>query len=435
MRKTLIITIVFLTFLSAFYNAFAFDIGTKEIKDLGDCGYLLTYDGIPKRTNYVGYEKDGKIYPAYCLNIDLLGVGYVDAYSVSGESKIKDEKVWKAIINGFPYKSLSELGVETEEEAFTATKNAVYTMIYNRDPNKYGPVDSEEGRRTYAAYLKIIEAAKASTEILQDKIETCVTELTDEWKVDDVDKNYVSKTYMLNSNVELGFYRIELEGDLPEGISITDMNNNLSQEFKVGNSFKIIIPIKNLVEDGNFEIKAVSSIESKPIVYGATSIPGTQDYALTGYAYEESVSNLSQEFVKNNTKLTIIKKENGTENRLVGVKFNLLDENQNIVKENLTTDENGKIVLEKTIPGTYYLQEVETLAGFVLNPELTKIELGLNDEIEVTVNNTLKEVPIVEKEVKSVEISPKQAPEIVQTEVVTPAVTTGVQKKLPVTGY
>ena len=435
MRKTLIITMLFLTFISAFYSAFAFDIGTKELKDLGDCGYLLAYDGVPKQTHYVGYEKNGKIYPAYCLNIDLLGVGHVDAYSVSGESKIKDEKVWKAIINGFPYKTLAELGVETEKEAFTATKNAVYTMIYNRDPNKYGPVDSEEGRRTYAAYLKIIEAAKACTETLQDKIETGVTELTDEWKVDNVDKNYVSKTYMLNSNVDLGFYRIELEGDLPEGISVTDMNNNLSQEFKVGTGFKIIIPIQNLSEDGNFEIKAVSSIESKPIVYGATSIPGTQDYALTGYAYEESISNLSQEYLKNTTKLIITKKEEGTENRLVGVKFNLLDENQSIIYENLTTDENGEIVLEKMIPGTYYLQEVETLAGFVLNPELIKIELELNEEVNITVNNTLKEVPVVEKEVKKIEVSPKEAPEIVQTEVITPTVKNEVQKKLPVTGY
>ena len=437
MKKIIITTLLLIMIASVLCTVFAAENDEILIKDLGDCGALLTYEGVPKPTSYVGYEKDGKIYPAYCLNIELLGVGHTDEYSVIEKGKIKDERVWKAIINGFPYKTLSELGVETEKEAFVATKNAVFTVMYNRDPQKYAPVDSDSGRRTYSAYLKIMENAQSSTEVLQDKIETSIEKISSEWIIDGIDKNYVSKTYKLNSNVNLGYYRIELEGDLPEGMCVTDLSNNMSQEFSIGNEFKILIPIQKLEKEGTFKIKAFANVESKPIIYGATTVSGTQDYALTGYEYEESINDFEENFLKNDTSLRIIKKENGTENRLVGVKFNLLDENQNIVKENLETDQNGEILLDNMIPGKYYIKEIETLAGFNLYEDLVEVNLELNKVASVTINNNSKETP--EKEDDKEEFTPtyteivEKMPEV--SNVNSKTVLTKEMPKLPVTGY
>ena len=78
-------------------------------------------------------------------------------------------------------------------------------------------------------------------------------------------------------------------------------------------------------ENGNFEIIARTEIETKPVVYGTTTVPGKQDYALTGHKYEEQYTSLVQEYSKNITKLRIIKKEYNTEKYLPGVKFNLLN--------------------------------------------------------------------------------------------------------------
>ena len=47
------------------------------------------------------------------------------SYSVSIQDAISDVKLWRIIINGYPYKTIEELGCNSKEEAFTATKQAI----------------------------------------------------------------------------------------------------------------------------------------------------------------------------------------------------------------------------------------------------------------------------------------------------------------------
>ena len=58
--------------------------------------------------------------------------GYIVYTTSDGkEIKVSNEKVWKVIINGYPYKTLEELDVINEEEAYTATQFAIYTVLEN----------------------------------------------------------------------------------------------------------------------------------------------------------------------------------------------------------------------------------------------------------------------------------------------------------------
>lgn len=453
MKKTLVITILLVVLVSLLYKSFAFDVGTKDLVLHARCEVLLKYNGKPINVNFVAYERDGKYYPAYCLDESLPGVD-LTTYSVNGGSKLQDVNVWRAIINGFPYKSLAELGAQNEEEAFTATREAVYTMLYNRDTNSYAPMDSDNGRRTYQIYLNIVNAARSSNENIQNDIQTSISQNQEDWKIDEKEKSFVSKTYTLNSNIKNGYYRIELEGDIPENTKVTDMNNKTVSELSVGSNFKILIPIQSLNKNGSFNVKAVSNIETKPVVYGATNLVGTQDYALAGYMYEESISNIKENYFKNITKLQIIKQEYGTNSRLAGVKFNLLDSEKKVIKEGLVTNENGEIILENMVPGLYYIQETETLAGFNLFTDLIEVGLDFNEEFAVTVNNTTKEVTEVDKEFEKVEVVPSYTETVQNVEKVAevkninnvteaknvenvPAITpvNETPKKLPVTGY
>ena len=202
-QKILISILLFVILISIICKSFAFDIGTKDLVLHARCEVFLTYEGKPINVNFVAYERDGKYYPAYCLNDSLPGVD-LTTYSVNGGNKLQDVNVWRAIINGYPYKSLAELGAQNEQEAFTATREAVYTMLYNRNTNSYAPVDSDAGRRTYQIYLNIVNAARSSSEVIQNNIETSVNRTSDEWKIDEKDSNYLSKTYMLSSNIKSG---------------------------------------------------------------------------------------------------------------------------------------------------------------------------------------------------------------------------------------
>lgn len=431
MRKIVILSLILILILSAFYNCFAFEIGKKDIVSIGSCETYFKYKGKPNHVEFVIYENNGKQYPAYCLNPELngIGTGGVGNYSVNVYEKLKNVNAWRAIVNGFPYKTLAELGVQSKEEAFTATKAAVYTMMFNRNTNDYEPLDSEGAQRAYNAYLKIVNDARNCIEPFEENIQISISADTDYWMVDNEDKEFASKIYTLNTKISSGKYAIQLEGNLAEGLKLTDINNIEKNEFEIGEKFKISIPIENLINTGNFTINAETTIESKPILYGKTTIEGTQDYAISGYMYEDSKDVYKESYIENKTKLIIVKKEYGTENRLSGVKFNIFDENKNIVKENLITDKNGEIIVEKMIPGKYYISEVETLSGYNLYPELIEVEIDFNEEFTIVVNNSKTEITKIDKVEEKTEVTSQYTESVYNVE------NNNTIRKLPIIGF
>lgn len=416
MRRIIASTLLLIVLISTFYinYANAFEIKDREVYSKGECERLLTYKGIKVITSYVVYNDNGVEYPAYCLDVTKPGAE-TGNYILHGGSKVTDVNVWRAVTNGYPYKSVAELGAANESEAYTATKHAIYSILYNRDISEYGPIDSDAGRRTYEIYKNIVNAARGSNEPMVTDIVTSLS--TDDilWNIDDKDNKYVSKVFKLNSNVSHGRYDIHCDRVVVEGLRITNLNNEDMNVFNIGESFKILIPINMMKENGNFEIIARTEIETKPVVYGTTTVPGKQDYALTGHKYEEQYTGLVQEYNQNLTKLRVVKKEYNTEKRLPGVKFNLLNENKEIILKDIVTDGNGEIVLINMFPGKYYLEEVETLDGYVLYTDLIEIGLDYNEEFEVVVNNRIKEVTEVVKDYESVEVIPSKE-ELVITE-------------------
>ena len=411
----------------AFLNAsYAANINSADLHSLGYCGNLLKYKGVIVKVAYVVYTNDKINYPAYCLDKTKEGVGDI-TYSVSVTDAIKDVGLWRIIINGYPYKTIEELGVANKEEAFTATKQAVYCYIHGNRLEDYEPI-GEAGERTLNAMKKIVNDANNSTET---KISSTITinKNDGEWKQDSIDKNYVSKTYSVSAGAQISDYIITLtkEGsDNLGGIKLTDEENheqfNGLSLFKPNQKFKILIPIKNLTEDGEINIEVGAQIKTKPLLYGTAPSGNLQDYALTGDFYESGNGNAKDNYYKNETKIIIVKKDQETGNALEGVEFQLLDENKNVVYTDLKTDKEGKIIIDNLIPGTYYLKETKTIDGYELYENLINVDISLNQEVTVTVNNNKEDEPEIEtKEEKSKEILSK---DVAQEKV----------KKLPVTG-
>lgn len=434
MKKIIVSSIILITLISAFSNCFAFEVGRKDLVSLGSCEIYLEHEGTPKHTDYVVYKKDGNEYPAYCIDPELngIGTGGIGNYAVDVSTKFKDVKLWRAIINGYPYKSISELGVANKHEAFSATKFAIYTIYYNMDPSYYTPVNTEAGRRTYQALLKIVENARKSTET-PDNNQISIVSDNESWNIDS--KEYVSKVYSLNSKVSEGEYSINVIGDLPNGFKLTDLKNNEKNSFAIGEKFKITIPIKELKQNGKFKLDANANLKTKPVLYGKTTIEGTQNYAITGFMYEDAKCTYNENYLKNLTKLTIIKKKYGTEKRLENVKFNVLDETKNVLYENKATNKNGEIIFENMLPGKYYISEVETLDGYNLYTDLIEVNLDFNEEFEIIVNNSLKDTTEITKKFENVEVSSKSTETVYNVENQSTLKNENNIKKLPVTGF
>ena len=352
---------------------------------------LFDYDNIGIGVEVIVYQKDGVEYPAYCVNKGRPGVTKDHEYSVSINQMLANQKIWRAVVNGYPFKTPEELGCNTMEEAYAATKMAVYDAMYNYDLEKFTiHRDLDSNRRVVAAIKKIITAARNSTET---KIAATlkIEEITENWQVDNIDSNYISKTYSVKASAANKTYQISLTGENTNRFKITDSNNNEKTEFVTTENFKILLPIADLEKAGEFEITAYSKLETKPVLYGETPNQEWQNFAVTAGTYEETDVTLKQTYQENKTKIEIQKQDGDTKKPLSNAVFHLLDENKQVLYTELTTNEQGIINLDYLLPGTYYLEEVQSPNGYYGYEDLIPIEIGFQEKVVVKVDNYQEE--------------------------------------------
>lgn len=223
-----------------------------------------------------------------------------------------------------------------------------------------------------------------------------------------------------------------MNSELPEGIKITDINNNPKKEFSQNEKFKILIPIKNLAKESDFYINIKTKINNKPVLYGKASNSTYQDYALTAATYENATGQTQDKYYKNETKVKIIKQDQDTEEKLENVEFNIFDKNKQIIYSNLKTDSNGEIEITNLIPGKYYIKETTAKDGYLLSEELIEFDVSFNQELTLKINNLFGKTPKIEKEEKETTkvVEQKEVEKTSQEKKVSEIVV----KKLPVTG-
>lgn len=411
-KKLIVVVMLFILNILGVMNVIhANTMNSANIYSIGDCGSLLTYKGVPVKVSYVEYIENGVHYPAYCMDKTKPGAES-GSYVVSVHEAIKDVGLWRRIINGYPYKTIEELGVSNKEEAFTATKQAVYCYIHGNNPADYGSI-GEAGDRTLKAMKKIINDAENSGET---KISSTITinKGISEWKQDDKEKDYLSKSYSVNAGASIENYKITVTKDRGQdlgGIKLTDEKNQEKTEFSPNEKFKILIPIKNMTEEGSFNLKVEAKVKTKPVLYGIAPNSGYQDYALTTATYEDGIGNIKDEYYRNETKIVLIKKDQEDDKLLEGVEFELLDENKEPVYTGIKTDQEGKAIIENLIPGIYYLKETKAIDGYEILDQLINVKIEFNQEVTITVNNAKEEKPQinttqkVSKEIKKLPVT------------------------------
>lgn len=99
---------------------------------------ILTYEGTSRNMHiaaWLGCPPDTLDFPAYCYNPGIAGVAQHGdkQYQLAPKDALTDsDKVVLGIMRaGFPYKSYSELGLSSEEDAFYATQAAIWNYIQN----------------------------------------------------------------------------------------------------------------------------------------------------------------------------------------------------------------------------------------------------------------------------------------------------------------
>lgn len=382
-KTLLILTLIAYTLLSKSIYA-TFNINQANLYSKGRCTSLLRKSdtGGEIIVSKIFYKDGENEYPAYCMNVELGGVGEYGNYDVTIKEAVNNPLLWRVITNGYPYQSFETLGVANEDEAYTATKQAVYCVLYDYDSNnfqKYIPI-GEAGNRTLNAMKQIVNKARNSSQTKpsnQIKLEEM-----EEWKIDEEDNNYISKKIKISADCNIKNYDIKLNNDKDKQIKIKEINKE---------QIKIMIPIKLLEKDDNIEINVTGNLETKPILYGRPNMSNYQNYALAGQIYEGGSGKLKIEYQKNTSKLKIIKKDDKENKYLQGVEFRILNEKNEIIYSNLTTNENGEIILQGILPGKYYIEEVKTIDGYKKIENKIEFQITLNEELEIIITNEKEE--------------------------------------------
>lgn len=405
-------------------GVFAASIGEiKDIVSLGECGNDLKYtnsEGVSMfvLTHYVVYNENGKQYPAYCLNVDLHGVDDDDSYGVEvGDmSQIaNNQAVWRVLLNGFPYKSAAEMGLDNDYQAFAVTKQAVYSVLDGRDTNRYFGA-TEVGNRMANKIRELANIGRNGTQTYTDPV-ISVTANT-QAGVDNKDSKYVSQTFTVNSSVNMKDIQIILNGaSAPEGTKVTDINNNVKTTFNRGEQFKVLVPRINIREEINIQFSISGQCETYPILFGKAPNANLQNYALTTDPFILSTARGNMQY-KPKAELEIEKITNGDSKitgatagtGLKGAVFTVTSKDGKFVKE-VTTDEYGKFLLSGLDLGEYIITE-KLAPDYFLKGKNIKFEVNLvydGDDKKVVVENTPVDIKVnVEKGADKTEAQGKE---------------------------
>ena len=191
-----------------------------------------------------------------------LGFGEEDDYTVDINSVLDDGRIWRVIKNGYPYKTPSQLGVENKYDAFVATKQSVYCILYNFDPSTRYRGGDARGTAIANAIVRLVNEGRNGTETPA----SAGVNVSKRGKLKEEGDTYY-QIYTVNTTVETSQYTITSTVGLPGGSKITDLSGNEKSTFGGGEQFKVVIPKSSITSDVNATFAIQAKCKTYPIFY------------------------------------------------------------------------------------------------------------------------------------------------------------------------
>lgn len=338
----------------------------------------------PIKCGYICYKIDGEKYPAYCIKHGVHGVDEEGDYTVTINDLLKDKLVYNTILNGYPYKTPEQLGVETIDDAYVATKHAVNTVLLNRDVYSFYKAADEQGEKIINAIYEISEKGKSGNEINQDAKVNII-------KNGDLveDGNYYYQEYKVTANRNISTYRINEISNFPVGTYICDINGSKKDSFNSNEKFKLMIPKEKMNENISGNIKVAAYCNTKPIFFGEAPRNDVQNYAITYKPYAEYNSSTDFNIKTNTASIKIIKKDEESLEPIKDVEFGLYQKDNTLINK-LKTNDDGEIIFSDLYQGEYIIKEEKANENYLKRNEVFNISTQYNKQIIKEITNKHK---------------------------------------------
>ena len=315
-------------------NYATINIDKAHLVKIGEADYHLKYYREDRdvytylKCSIVGYYDNNNFYPAYCMNRDLPGAEEGE-YDVNISEALKNDKVWRIVKNGYPYKTYQEMGLNSEYDAFCVTKMAIYCVLGQANLD-YFIADEEDiiGINMLNVLKKLVAIGINGNE----KQEKQYLSLEKNGSLIKQENIYLQK-YKINEVVET-------EGEFQ--INIQNPNINIRKIDK--NNFEVLIPEELISKDIEIIFNIGVKVKKYPILYGKTSVAGTQDYVITADKSSSVTENFKSKINTNNSKIEVLKEDSKTKHPIENTKFELYDQNMKLIDSKINTS-NGKLAV------------------------------------------------------------------------------------------
>ncbi|PFS57539.1 TQXA domain-containing protein [Bacillus cereus] len=311
---------------------------------------------------------------AYCLTLGLKSPNGEDL----PEMGKTDNVVYRVLLNGFPQKSVEQLGVANQNEAHYATQLAVWNALGQLDINEL----NHTNKNVEKAAKAIINAANNSQDT-QDIFMNVIP--AEKQKAELKGEFFETNLYTVQTNAKSGSYKVVVK-NAPNGVKIVSENGEVKDQLSVGEKFRIQIPKNTRTSEFNLSV-AANLTKVQAIAYRGTDTVQNATVLL-----ERNEEKLSSDLAVNWEAAGSLKIKKVGENGevLAGAVFEVFNSNNGSVGK-ITTGADGTAELNNLPIGTYTVKEIKAPTGYVLGdkPQTIEVKTGETGAVQI-VNNKAK---------------------------------------------
>ena len=371
----------------------------------------LTMNGSVRTQHYTYYRYtsvlDGSTteVPAYCVDPNLYGVpalvpeGTAIHYTCS--ETVSDPKVCGIVSNGYPHVDLRTLGVNSVEEAYYATKTALWCYILrgswsiNRlgiNPALTG-ADKEAAQRVLKATQDIYYRGMLWNVMISPRL-TAQPDRASAYPVTIDGESYYQQIFTVTTETwAIGQKAaVTLAGSVPAGAKIVDLQNRetatvaLTTAGEIGfqGKIKVLYPAASIEgKTGNVQLNLSATVVQYAIFYAVCAekdrYGNVQNYMLDTDPHipivGSAVSNFSAAAAPDapveETALKIVKVEEGTNTPLEGAIFRVTNPDGTALGS-FSTGSDGTVTIPVDIVGHYTVEEVTAPKWHTLSAQPTQ---------------------------------------------------------------
>lgn len=342
---------------------------------------------------------------AYCMDYDIknppngTGLQYI--------RNVKSDKVVAVLMNGYPTKTASQLGLPNNEEAYLATQMAVWAAVNGTSETKglYFDMNKLQPNLKYSSYTDemVTNGKKVANQLLKTSYNPGTFSF-------DSSKAKVNYEYS-DKQIKIGPYKTAVTGysslnkvnvtlsGQPKGTLLVDKNG--AQKSSFSKNEEIYILVDKSLPAGSLKITASGKANKYiGVVYGKGSWQNfvfldTEQVDVSGSAtasWEESKGNIK-----------VVKSDQDSK-PVQGAEFALLDASGKQVDSG-KTDANGNLQFNKLPLGNYTITETSVPDGYIIQKSSYPVTVKRNQTSTVNVQNTkvkgVLQITKIEKKAKT----------------------------------